>query len=83
MRVQMRVMEYIYREMVNACNVTENECGTDPYCPPIWTMSSDDAPFKIESDEELPAGTGKQIGGEAMWDTITGGGCYEGLRNLT
>lgn len=31
--------------------------GTDPYCPPARAMPSDDAPFIMESDKELPAGT--------------------------
>jgi hypothetical protein len=37
-------------------------CCTDPYCPPVWTMPSDDAPFIIESCNELPARRGMAMG---------------------
>jgi hypothetical protein len=33
----------------------------NPYCPPVWTIPSDDAPFIIESGEELPAIRGKPM----------------------
>jgi hypothetical protein len=46
--------------------MTGVEGGTDPYCPPAPAMSSDDAPFIIESDEELPAGRGMSAG-MRMW----------------
>ena len=56
---------------------------TDPYCPPVWATPLDDAPFIIESDEELPAGTRKRQGGEIMRDTRRGGVRCEELRWLT
>ena len=39
---------------------TQKKRGTDPYCPPVWATPLEDAPFIIESDEELPAGEGKR-----------------------
>jgi hypothetical protein len=30
--------------------------ATNPYCPPIGTASSDDAPFIFKSSKEFPAG---------------------------
>ena len=45
-------------------------CGTDPCCPHVWATPADDAPFIIESDYELPAGTGMRVGDEMTQDTI-------------
>ena len=35
---------------------------TYPYCPSVWAMPSDDAPFIIKGCAELPSGRGKLIG---------------------
>ena len=71
--------------MINAWplrSVTEKKCRTDPYCPPVWVIPSDDSPFIIESDEEFPAGAGKKMGDKVSRDTVKGDRC-EGLRELT
>ena len=52
--------------------------GTNPYCPPVFAMPSDDAQLVIEIDEELPAGSGKKMGDKIIWDTVSGGDSYEG-----
>ena len=46
-------------------------------------MLSDDTQFIIESDDELPAETGKQKGNEIMEDTVRGGDRCEGKQGLT
>ena len=40
----------------------DRKSRTDPYCPPVSTTPSDDAPFIIEIADELPAGIGKEDG---------------------
>ena len=47
----------------------EKKCGTDPYCPPVWAIPSDDTQLINESDEKLPAGTGKPVGDEIAGHT--------------
>ena len=37
------------------------KCGTDPYCPSVWAIPSDNAPFIIESGEELPSERGNPM----------------------
>ena len=44
------------------CNLIEEKGGTDPYCPSERAVTSNDAPFVIESDDELPAEMGKPVG---------------------
>ena len=39
-----------------------NKVRTDPYCPSVWAMPSNDTPFIIKSGEELPAKTRKPVG---------------------
>jgi hypothetical protein len=46
--------------------VAEKKGGTNPYCPPVLAMPFDDAQLIIESDEVLPAGSGKKIGDEII-----------------
>jgi hypothetical protein len=46
--------------------VTEKKGGTNPYCPPVLAMPSDDAQLIIESDEELPAESGKKMRNEII-----------------
>jgi hypothetical protein len=41
-------------------------------------MPSNDAPFMIESDEELPAESGKKMGVEIIRDTVMEGDNCEG-----
>ena len=48
------------------CGVVEKKGETNPYCPPVLAMPSDDAQLVIESDEELPAGSGKKMGDEII-----------------
>ena len=55
-----------------AGNEIQKKHETDPYCPPVWATPLDDAPFVIESDEELPAGTGKRQGGEIICNAQRG-----------
>jgi len=62
------------RSSVSAGNETEKKRGTDPYCPPVWATPLDDAPLIIQSDKELPAGTGKRPEDEIVCNTAKGGG---------
>jgi hypothetical protein len=40
-------------------NVKEDHVITDPYRPTVGATSSNDAPFVVESSEELPAGSAR------------------------
>ena len=46
-------------------------------------MPSDYTQFIIESNDELPAGTGKHMGNEIVWGTVRGGDRCDGLQGLT
>jgi hypothetical protein len=51
-------------------NVTEKRIGTDPYCPPVLAVPSNNTPFIIESGDELPTENKKRMGDEIMRDTV-------------
>jgi len=35
--------------------------ATDPYRPPVWAISSDDAPLVVEMSDKLPTGPGFSV----------------------
>ena len=45
-------------------NVTETKIGTDPYCPPVLAVPSNNTPFIIEIGDELPTENKKKMGDE-------------------
>ena len=57
--------------------MVEKKGETNPYCPPVSAMPSDDAQLVIEIDEELPAGSGKKMGDKIIWDTVRGDGSHK------
>jgi hypothetical protein len=57
--------------MISTRNETEKKRGADPYRPHVRATPSNDAQFVLETDEELPTGTGKRMRDEIM-DPVRG-----------